>query len=322
MGISSRSEKEEPGMDLYRVLMKRRSARSFSDREVPESWIEQMLDVAANAPSGGNMQPLSIIAVRDIEKRKELAHLAGDQPWVKNAPLSMIFCLDFYRIKKWAEMCQTEFKGDLAVNHFLIGFADVMIAAQNVTVLAESYGLGSVYIGTILHEIDKVRKFFKMPEFVLPVMLLCIGYADSLPQNIPKLKRNAILHREEYQKPDPDEIRRAFDEKYGAMDQVAEKYLERAFVEVLERDKQAGSNYAERVKQDMKRLDIQNNAQFLFKVRYPSEVMVQMNQSLIQSFRNAGFEMFAANPGKEEEGKARPPLLFPEGALGSKKQGT
>ena len=52
MGLSSKSKREEPGRDLYGVLTKRRSARSFSDREVPESWIEQMLDVAANGPSG------------------------------------------------------------------------------------------------------------------------------------------------------------------------------------------------------------------------------------------------------------------------------
>jgi nitroreductase len=51
-----------------------------------------------------------------------------------------------------------------------------MIAAQNVAIFAESDGLGFVYIGTILHEIDEVRKFLKTPEFVLPMMLLCIRW--------------------------------------------------------------------------------------------------------------------------------------------------
>ena len=244
------------------------------------------------------MQPLSIILVRSMERRKELAHLVGDQPWVKNAPVSMVFCLDFYRIKKWAEMCQTDFRGEAAVNHFLIGYADVMIAAQSVAILAESYGLSSVYIGTVLHEIDKVREFFKMPQLVLPMMLLCIGYSKSVPQNIPKLKRHTMLHQEEYRTPGTDEIRQAFDEKYGAIDQVVEKYLERAFVEAVEHDKQAESSQVERVKQEMKRLDIQNNAQFLFRVRYPSQAMVRMNQNFIQSFKNAGFEMFDPGPAR------------------------
>ena len=204
----------------------------------------------------------------------------------------MVFCIDFFRIKKWAEMCQADFKGEGAVNHFLIAYADVMVAAQSVTVLAETYGLSSVYIGTLLHEIDKVRESFKMPRFVLPVMALCIGYPKSLPEKIPKLKRKDILHEEEYRTPGEDEIRQAFDEKYGAIDQAVEKYLEKAFVEALEHDRQTEPSLVERVKHEMKRLDIRNNAQFLFKVRYPSEIMVRMNQNLIQSFRNAGFEMF------------------------------
>ena len=146
-------------MNLYELLMKRRSVRIFKDQEIPESMIEQLIDVANNAPSGGNIQPLSIILVRSPEGREKLAELAGGQPWVRNAPLSMIFCLDFYRIKKWAEMCQTDFRGEQALNHFLIAYADLMVAAQNVVILAESLGLGSVYIGSIQHEIDETRKF-------------------------------------------------------------------------------------------------------------------------------------------------------------------
>jgi hypothetical protein len=106
------------------------------------------------------------------------------------------------------------------------------------------------------------------------------------------LKKEVIVHYEKYQQPEEDDIRRAFDEKYGTIDQNVDKYLERAFVEALEADRQESSAYLDRVKKEMKRLDIQNNAQFLFKVRYPTKVMVQMNQRLKQSFKNAGFEIF------------------------------
>ena len=87
----------------------------------------------------------------------------------------MIFCLDFYRIKKWAELCETDFRGEQAINHFLIAYADLMVAAQNVVILAEGLGLGSVYIGSIQNEIDETRHFFEIPQYVLPVMLLSIG---------------------------------------------------------------------------------------------------------------------------------------------------
>jgi hypothetical protein len=167
-----------------------------------------------------------------------------------------------------------------------------MVAAQNVVILAENLGLGSVYIGSIQHEIDETRKFFEIPEYVLPMMALLIGFPKSTPQTIPKLKKEVIVHQEKYRKPQDDEIGRAFDEKYGPIDQNIEKYLERAFVEALEADKLDMPRYVDRVKKEMKRFDIQNNAQFLFKVRYPTKVMVRMNQRIKQSFKNAGFEIF------------------------------
>jgi len=274
-------------MDLYEVMMKRRSVRVFKDQEIPESIIEQLIDVANQAPSGGNIQPLSIILVRSKEGREKLAQLAGGQPWVKNAPLSMIFCLDFYRIKKWAEMCQTDFKGEQALNHFLIAYADLMVAAQNVVIFAESLGLGSVYIGSIQHEIDETRKYFEIPEYVLPMMVLCLGYPKSIPRTIPKLKKEFIVHQERYQKSEDDEIRKAFDEKYGEIEEDMRKYLEKAFIEALEADKLETSKYVDRVNKEMKRLDIQNNAQLLFKVRYPTKVMGRMNQRIKESFKNA-----------------------------------
>jgi nitroreductase len=279
-------------MNIYELLMRRRSVRVFKDQKIPESMIEQLIDVANNAPSGGNIQPVSIILVRNAEGRKKLAELAGGQPWVKNAPLSMIFCLDFYRIKKWAEMCQTDFRGEEALNHFLIAYADLMVAAQNVALLAEDIGLGTVYVGSIQNEIDETRNFFEIPKYVLPMMVLSIGFPKSIPSTIPKLKKEIILHHEKYLIPKEDEVQRAFDEKYGAMDQNIEKYLGKAFVEALEADKQETPTYLERVKKEMKRLDIRNNAQFLFTIRYPTKVMVGMNQRIKQSFKNAGFEIF------------------------------
>ena len=281
-------------MNLYDLMMKRRSARNFKDQEIPEHIIEELLDAANNAPSGGNIQPISIILVREAERRKELAEMVGDQPWVKNAPLSMIFCIDFFRIKKWASMFEADFKGEKALSHFLIAYADLMCSAQNVVILAEDYGLGSVYIGTILDAIDKARKYFTIPEYVLPLMVLSIGYPKSVPKNVPKLKRDVIAHREKYRELSDDEIKMAFEDKYGSFDDNLERYFQRIYVEAVEADKQGKPEWAdpEWIKKEMKKLNIKNTAQFLFKFRYPSEEMVKLNENLIGAFKNAGFDFF------------------------------
>ena len=60
---------------------------------------------------------------------------------------------------------------------------------------------------------------------------------------------------------------------------------------------------AERVKAEMKKLYVRSNAQFLFKVRYPSAIMVRMNRNLIQSLRNPGFKMFDTSGEEDETGE-------------------
>jgi len=279
-------------MNLYDLMMKRRSVRNFEDKKIPENIIEELLDAANNAPSGGNIQPLSVIVVQETGARDELAKMVGNQPWVRNAPLSLIFCIDFCRIKRWAAMFETDFKGEKAFLPFLIAYADLMCAAQNVVILAQGTGLGSVYIGTILDVIDKARKYFTIPEYVLPMMVLSIGYPKSVPKNIPKLKWDVMAHKEKYKQLSDDEIKTAFEEKYGNFEDNVEKYFQRAFVEAVEADKQKNQNWVDSFKEEMKRLNIKNNAQFLFKLRYPSEEMIKMNQSLIGALKNAGFDFF------------------------------
>ena len=277
-------------MDLYGLMMKRRSVRNFEDRPVPPEVLDRLLDAALNAPSGGNIQPMSIVVVQDPGARTELAEMVGGQPWVKNAPVSMVFCIDFYRVKKWAAGFDVEFLGEQALSSFFIAYADVMCAAQNVVVLAESEGLGSVYVGTIQSSIGRAREFFGMPEHVLPAMVLSLGYPKSVPGTIPKLDRDVAVHRERYRVPTDNETRAAFEAKYGDISDDVDTYLERAYIEAVERDRQDGPGWVEEVRTRMKKLDIKSNAEFLFNLRYPQRLMVGMNSRLVSALRKAGFD--------------------------------
>jgi nitroreductase len=279
-------------MDLYQLIMQRRSVRNFTNQPITCELIDQLLDAANNAPSGGNIQPVSIITVREPANRDKLAQIVGNQPWVKNAPLSLIFCLDFNRVKRWAALNNTEFKGDQALSHFLISYADVMCSAQSVVLLAESLGMGSVYVGTILSVMDQASEAFSIPAYVLPLMVLSLGYPRSRPHTIPKLHRDVITHSENYHEMTDEAILKAFDQKYGELGEKKEEYIEKAFVEAIEADKQGGDGWTQWVVETMTRLEIRNNAEFLFKLRYPADVMVKMNHEIIESMRHAGFDVF------------------------------
>jgi hypothetical protein len=187
-------------------------------------------------------------------------------------------------------MLDTEFMGERALTHFLIAYADLMCAAQNAAILAESHGLGSVYVGTIQSTTERACQHFGLPEYVLPLMVLSIGYPRSVPRNVPKLSRDVIAHEERYRQLSEEDVMKAFRDKYGEFDDEMERYLEKAFIEAVEADKQGGGGWVEHVKGQMEKLAIRNDAQFLFKLRYPSEVMVAMNRDLIRAFQKAGFD--------------------------------
>lgn len=101
-----------------------------------------------------------------------------------------------------------------------------------------------------------------------------------------------IVHHEQYQAHSDEEIQQAFHQKYGNFNVKAEEYLEKAFIETIEADKQGGEGWTEWAVEQMKKMEIRNDAQFLFNLRYPSHLMVQMNAELIASFKNAGFDFF------------------------------
>lgn len=279
-------------MSVFDLMIKRRSVRVFKDQKIPQDILNKLMDVANNCPSGGNIQPLSIITVQGEDGREELGKLIGSQPWVKNAPLSLIFCIDFYRIKRWATLSDTEFLGEKALSHFLIAYADLMCAAENVVILAESLGLGSVYVGSIQGIIDEIRKNFSIPKLVLPMMLLCVGYPESIPSYIPKLNPNIIVHNEKYKILNDDEIQKAYEDKYGEFNEDLEKYFMKAYIEVMESSKQQADRWLKLAKKRVKKLNIKNHAQFLFNLRYPAKAMVSLNKVQIQAFRNAGFNFF------------------------------
>lgn len=277
-------------MNFYEILMKRRSVRNFKDQKVPQQIIEELADVANNAPSGGNIQPLSIIIIQDEEARKQLAQFLDGQPWVQNAPLTLIFCIDFYRVKQWASLSDTDFFGENAFLHFLMAYADVMCAAQNVVIQAESYGLGSIYVGTILTKINKVRKYFSIPNYVLPIISLSIGYPERIPENICKLNNSVVIHKEKYEIMNDDDINEAYNQKYKEFNDNLDEYLQKSYVEAIEHDKQLGTNMVKKLKERIEKFNIKNPAQFLFNLRYPAKVMVAMNKKLFRELKDAGFE--------------------------------
>ena len=275
---------------VYEVIMRRRTVRSFLDQPVEEEKVSKLLDAAIQAPSGGNIQPVSIIRIEKPEGRERMAKLAVNQPWVAKAPLCLLFCIDFHRTGRWAEAEGASYGGEKALMSFLLAYADVFCSAENVVLCATSLGLGTVYIGMVLAAMTEIRREFGLPAMVVPVVALCVGYPKKVPTGITKLPRAAIVHSERYEDRSPDELKQLYREKYGDLTADVKSYFKRTYQEALEMEEQSRPDFTDKVARIMARMEVGNAAQLLFKMRYPEEGMKRMGDRIIASLREAGID--------------------------------
>jgi len=275
---------------VYDVIMRRRTVRSFTDQPVEEEKILKLLDAAIHAPSGGNIQPISIVRIEKPEGRDKMAKLAVNQPWVARAPLCLLFCVDFHRTGKWAEAEGASYGGERALMSFLLAYADVFCSAENAVLCATSLGLGTVYIGMVLAAMSEIRQEFGLPDKVVPVVALCVGYPKKVPTGIAKLSRAAIVHSERYEEKPPEELRQLYREKYGDLTSDVKAYFKRTYQEALELDEQSRPDFTQKIARLMVRMEVGNAAQLLFKMRYPEEGMKRMGDMIVASLREAGID--------------------------------
>ena len=212
-GIDDKSTRSYPNPTMQ-LLLQRASCRSFQDKSIPDDVLNLVLEAGIHAPTGGNLQPYSIIKTNDKQTAAGLAKLCGEQPWIADAPTNLLFCIDWRRLERWAELEIAPFAGMAAFRNFWITFQDVIICAQNICTAGDAMGLGSVYIGTVMERFRELVEMFNLPKGVFPVVLLSLGYPKQRPLPRRKLGVDIIVHDETYQEPDDKTLREAYQDKY------------------------------------------------------------------------------------------------------------
>lgn len=76
------------------LVRRRRATPHFSNEEVPAAVIESALQLAAEAPSGYNIQPWRFVVVRDEGIRGKLRKAAFDQEKITEAPVVIVACAE------------------------------------------------------------------------------------------------------------------------------------------------------------------------------------------------------------------------------------
>jgi FMN reductase (NADPH) len=198
---------------VVQQLRAHQSVRDYTDQPVTDEMVGAIVEAAQWASSSSFRQSYSVIAVRDPERKKRLRELCSKQRWVEEAPVFLAFCVDMNRLELACQM------HDLHANlehteTFLIAALYVGILLQNAAVAAEAFGLGLVMIGGLRNQPRQVAELLELPQGVVGICGMCLGWPAKFPKRRPRLPLSDVLHWETYD--NDQEARRQRLEAYDA----------------------------------------------------------------------------------------------------------
>ncbi|MEI6823249.1 MAG: nitroreductase family protein [Bacteroidota bacterium] len=242
------------------TILTHRTIRKYKSTAIEQHILDQILEAGFRASTTGNMQVYSIIVTKDADRKKELCKLHFGQKMVEQAPITLTFLADFNRFNKWCNQRDAEPGYDNFLS-FMTAAIDALLAAQNVAIAAESFGLGICYLGTTTYMADKIIEFFNCPKGVVPITTLVVGYPDENPELVDRLPSKGIIHDELYQDYNEQDINDIYKEKEN-LEQTKQLIIEN---------------------------QLDNLAQIFTKKRYSKADNVQFSRNLIKTIIDAGF---------------------------------
>ena len=196
-----------PTIELLRT---HRSIRAFTDQPISDEQREAIIAAAQSASTSSFLQCSSIIRITDKALREQLVTLAGGQQYVAQAAEFWVFCADFQRN---LQICPEAQLG--LAEQLLLGCVDTAIMGQNAMVAAESLGLGGVYIGGIRNSIAQVTELLALPQHVLPLFGMCLGWPQHEPDVKPRMPAAMLVHENRYHPLDQQQLE-AYDRQLEA----------------------------------------------------------------------------------------------------------
>lgn len=222
------------------TMLEHRSIREFSNQKIEKDTLNTILAAACNGSTMGGMQLFSIIVTEDKERMARMAPAHFNQPIATNAPLILTFCADFHRFDRYCECRGVPTDAYNNMQAYQWAVTDAIIAAENACVAAESLGLGFCWLGTITYNVPQFIEAFNLPEHVVPVACVPMGYpAQNVPLT-PKLPVCALVHAETYREYSDDEINLSYQNIESASNNIkmlednhfkslAEDYVQRRY---------------------------------------------------------------------------------------------
>lgn len=238
----------------------RRSIRKYSNKDVSQELLNDLLEKAERTQTMGNLQLYSVVVTRSSEIKHQLAPAHFNQPMIEEAPVVLTFCADFRRTSLWAENRKAEPGYDNFLS-FLNASTDALLYCQTFCNLAEESGLGLCFLGTTIYMPDMIIDVLDLPLLVMPVATITLGWPAENPSLTDRLPLAAIVHNETYNDYTPDDI----DRYYSVKESLPEN---KRFVEINNKE---------------------SLAQVFTDIRYTKKDNETMSEGMMKALKRQGF---------------------------------
>lgn len=167
--------------EILKTIHQRKSVRNFTDKAVTKSQLETLVRAGMAAPSAMNLQPWQFVVVDDKNVKDKFAESNKRQAeMINKAQALIVVCGDM------------EISRELELEKYWQ--QDCSAATQNILLAAESLGLGAVWTGAYPTEerVKSVKSILGLPEDILPLCVILVGYPDGTDKPKNKWKPERI----------------------------------------------------------------------------------------------------------------------------------
>jgi nitroreductase len=162
-------------------IFSRRSVRAYRPAEVDEDCVRDLLEAAMAAPSAVAKDPWEFIVVRNRGMLNRLVTGLPNGRMLADAALGVIVCGSLRRAH------------DGQLSYLL---QDCSAAIENMLLAAHALGLGACWLGVHPREdrIAHVRAILGIPDAVIPVCVVSIGWPAESPAPRTRYRAEAVHH--------------------------------------------------------------------------------------------------------------------------------
>lgn len=199
-----------PQVALLAALHAQRTVRKYAPRLPDDAIVQDAIRAAQRSPSTSNHQPYSIIQIKDRELRGALIEAMVSQPYVSEAPLLFLVCVDWSRQDALARVLGME--NDInRMSKLVVGVADASIFAHSFVLALQAYGLGTSYIASPYTAMHKVAGLLGLPpDQVMPLHMISAGYPDESVSPKPRYATELLAFSDRYRPPAQQQVAEYF----------------------------------------------------------------------------------------------------------------